>query len=76
VPFIERYGAHQGGMGILLFAHEQLGIEMDVWQIEFLFEFGEGNRGISVAACHGPGKTAAAAIALVSAPRSFRTSWR
>lgn len=65
VPLIERYGAHQKGLGILLFCHEILGITMDKWQIDFLFQFGEGNRGISVAACHGPGKTAAAAIALV-----------
>jgi hypothetical protein len=65
LPFIERYGAHQGGLGLLLFAHEVLGIEMDKWQIDFLFEFGEGTRGISVAACHGPGKTAGAAIAII-----------
>ena len=64
-PFIERYGAHQGGLGILLFAHEILGITMDKWQIDLLFQFGEGNRGISVAACHGPGKTAAAAVCIV-----------
>lgn len=65
LPLIERYGAHQGGLGILLFCHEVLEITMDKWQLDFLFQFGEGNRGISVAACHGPGKTAAAAIALV-----------
>lgn len=64
-PFIQRYGTHQGGMGILLFAHEVLGITMDKWQIDLLFQFGEGNRGISVAACHGPGKTAGAAISIV-----------
>jgi hypothetical protein len=65
VPFIERYGAHQGGLGVLLFAHEVLGITMDKWQIDMLFWFGEGERGISVAACHGPGKTAGAAICIV-----------
>jgi hypothetical protein len=64
-PFVDRYGAHMGGLGILLFAHEQLGVTMDVWQIETLFRFGEGERGISIAACHGPGKTAAAAICIV-----------
>ena len=64
-PFIERYGEHTGGLGVLLFAHEVLGIDMDYWQMDFLFWFGEGERGISVAACHGPGKTAAASICIV-----------
>lgn len=62
---IQRYGAHQGGLGILLFCHEILGVQMDKWQLEFLNEFGEGTRKISIAACHGPGKTAAAAMAIV-----------
>lgn len=65
LPFIDRYGAHQGGLGVLLFAHEILGITMDPWQIDMLFWFGEGERGISVAACHGPGKTAGATICIV-----------
>lgn len=65
VPFIERYGAHQKGLGVLLFAHEVLDITLDRWQIDFLFQFGEGTRGISVAACHGPGKTAGVAIAVI-----------
>jgi len=63
--FIERYGAHQKGLGVLLFAHEILGITMDRWQIDLLFNFGEGTRGMSVAACHGPGKTAGAGICIV-----------
>jgi len=65
IPFIERYGSHTGGLGVLLFSHEILGVNMDKWQIDFLYNFGEGTRKISVAACHGPGKTAAAAICLV-----------
>jgi hypothetical protein len=76
-PFVERYGAHHGGMGLILFVWEQLLADMppdpetgkyptlDKWQLEALWEFGEGTRGISIAACHGPGKTAVAGWCIV-----------
>jgi hypothetical protein len=65
--FEERYGAHTGAQGPVLFAQEVLGASLDPWQIQFLEAFGRGDRGISVAACHGPGKTAAASMAVVYA---------
>ena len=76
IPWIERYGAHQGGMGVILFVWEQMLADMpanhegvypslDPWQLDALFEFGEGTRGISIAACHGPGKTAVVAWDIV-----------
>jgi hypothetical protein len=76
VPYIERYGAHQGGLGVILFVWEQMLVDLppdhegkypslDKWQLDALFAFGEGERGISIAACHGPGKTAVAAWCIV-----------
>lgn len=76
VGFIDRYGAHQGGLGIILFVWEQMLVDLppdhngkhpslDKWQLDTLFNFGEGHRGISIAACHGPGKTAVAAMCIV-----------
>ena len=75
-PFIERYGEHMGGLGIVMFVWEQMVVNMpqdkdgkypclDSWQLDTLFAFGEGERGISIAACHGPGKTAVAAWCIV-----------
>src|SRR3970282_229191 len=61
----DRYGVHTGAEGPVLFAQEVLGVKLDPWQIDFLRAFGRGDRGISVAACHGPGKTAGASIAIV-----------
>jgi len=74
--FVERYGAHQGGQGVILFVWEQMLRNMppdhngnppsfDPWQLDALFQFGEGHRGISIAACHGPGKTAVSAWCIV-----------
>ena len=65
LPFIERYGIHTKGDGPVLFAREVLGMDLDPWQERMLRAFGEGERGISIAACHGPGKTAGAAVAVV-----------
>jgi hypothetical protein len=61
----DRYGVHTRGQGVILFAEEVMGAVLDPWQREFLQAFGDGARGITVAACHGPGKTAAASIAVV-----------
>lgn len=71
--YADRYGPHQGGMGVILFVWEQLLADLppnpdtglhpclDPWQLDLLFAFGEGKRLMTVAACHGPGKTASAA---------------
>jgi hypothetical protein len=64
-PFVERYGIHTGPEGPPLFVTEVLGATPDDWQIRALREFGGGARGISIAACHGPGKTAVAAWCIV-----------
>lgn len=76
IDFIEEYGAHTGGEGLIRFVWELMLAGMapdhngkhpalDPWQLDTLWEFGEGNRGISIAACHGPGKTAVAAWCIV-----------
>lgn len=62
-----RYGVHTGAEGPVLFATEVLGAKLDPWQEKFLRAFGAGARGISIAACHGPGKTAGASMAVVYA---------
>lgn len=46
---------------VIRFFREVLGIEPDPWQYEFIRAYGRGDRGISVKACHGPGKTLGAA---------------
>lgn len=76
LPLLERYGDHRGGEGIILFVWEQFLADMpddpelgpvvfDKWQLDTLWEFGEGTRQISIAACHGPGKTAIAAWCII-----------
>ena len=45
----------------MLFEREVLGIDHDPWQRDATLAFGRGERHISIAACHGPGKTAWAA---------------
>lgn len=64
----ERYGEHLGAEGILRFVREMLlppGEQLDLWQVQVLTEFGNGTRRMSIAACHGPGKTAVAAWCVV-----------
>lgn len=74
--FNERYGETEGGQGVILFVWEQILAPLppdaegrhpclDKWQLDALWWFGEGERGISIAACHGPGKTAFAAWCIV-----------
>lgn len=75
--YMDRYGPHQGGMGVILFVWEQFLADLprnpdtgewpclDKWQLDLLFAFGEGQRLMSVAACHGPGKTASAAWCII-----------
>lgn len=46
----------------MLFAVEVFGVTLDPWQERVLRAFGRGERGISIRACHGPGKTMIAAI--------------
>lgn len=62
--FVLRYGPKAGEEGIIRFAEEVFGIELDEWQEKVLRDIGRGERRVSVAACHGPGKTFAAAIAV------------
>lgn len=60
--FLGRYGPAAGEEGPLRFVLEVLGVEVvDAWQERVLRAFGRGERRISIAACHGPGKTALAA---------------
>lgn len=72
--FVERYGPAAGEEGPILFVCEVFGgvlvdapgphnphNAIDPWQQDVLRAFGRGERGISIAACHGPGKTAVAA---------------
>lgn len=59
--FTLRYGPEAGERGPELFVEEVLGVTPDPWQREVLREFGRGGRRISIASCHGPGKTATAA---------------
>jgi hypothetical protein len=47
----DRYGVHTRGQGVILFAEEVMGAVLDPWQREFLQAFGDGARGITVAAC-------------------------
>lgn len=57
LEFVERYGPPAGEAGPEMFVREVLGADPDDWQIEVLRAYGRGERGISIASCHGPGKT-------------------
>lgn len=59
--FVDRYGVPAGVVGPELFVEEVLGATPEEWQRRALRAFARGERGISIAACHGPGKTAFAA---------------
>jgi len=59
--FVERYGHPAGKDGPARLVREVFGAEPDPWQEQVLRAFGGGERRISVASCHGPGKTTVAA---------------
>lgn len=61
VEFVQRYGPQAGEFAPEKFVREVLGVEPDVWQVEVLRAYGRGERRVSVASCHGPGKTAVVA---------------
>lgn len=59
--FMLRYGPPAGEDGPIRFVQEVFGVTPDPWQEVMLRAYGRGDRKITVAACHGPGKTACAA---------------
>ena len=66
VAFIERYGPPAGEVGPERMAEEIFGTTLDPWQISVCRDFGRGERKISIAACHGPGKTFVASLLVVN----------
>lgn len=66
LAFIERYGPPAGDFGPERMAEEIFGFKLDPWQIEVCRDFARGERRISIAACHGPGKTFVASILVVN----------
>lgn len=56
-----RYGPAAGEDGPVKLVEELFNITIDPWQKEVLRAWARGERRISVASCHGPGKTACAA---------------
>lgn len=60
LEFVERYGPPAGEEGPVRMVREVFEVEPDPWQEEVLRAFGRGERRISVASCHGVGKTALA----------------
>jgi hypothetical protein len=62
VDFYEIYGPHTKEEGPVRFAQEVLGITLDPWQEKTLRAYGRGERGISIRACHNPGKTFITAV--------------
>lgn len=63
--FFARYGAPAGEAGPSAFVREVIGATPDPWQDAVLREIGRGTRRISIRSCHGPGKTAVAAWAII-----------
>lgn len=63
--FIRRYGRPGDPEGPVLFVQEVIRVKLDPWQEDVLREYGRGGRRISIAACHGPGKTALAAWMII-----------
>jgi hypothetical protein len=58
--FIQQYGLKAGETGPEMFVREVFKAEPDPWQERLCRAIGRGERRITVRACHGPGKTAAA----------------
>jgi phage terminase large subunit len=63
--FVARYGVPAGEHGPERFFTEQFGVELDTWAVEASRAFGRMERQISIAACHGPGKTAWVSMCIV-----------
>lgn len=61
--FLDRYGPEAGVDGGIRLVREVLNAEPDRWQRDVIAALREGERHISIRACHGPGKTAVAAWA-------------
>ena len=55
--FIRRYGPPAGAMGPVRLADELFDYFLDPWQVDVLKAYGRGEPGITIKACHGPGKT-------------------
>ena len=65
LDLMERYGPTADDDAIVRYATELCCMEsLDPWEIEFFRAFKRGERAISVSACHGPGKTAKAAVCI------------
>lgn len=60
--FLDLYGIAAGEEGPVKLCREVFGHEPDEWQEEALRAYGRGDRGVSIRACHGPGKTFIAAV--------------
>lgn len=60
LEFMERYGAPAGEEGPVNLVKEVFGATPDPWQEEVLRAWARGERRISIASCHGPGKTTVA----------------
>lgn len=66
IELMDRYGPDADDDAIVRFALELCGMEdLDPWEIDFFRAYKRGERQISVSACHGPGKTAKAAVCIV-----------
>ena len=62
---MDRYGPHADDDAVIRYAVELCNMEaLDPWEEEFFRAFKRGERKISVSACHGPGKTAKAAVCI------------
>lgn len=64
LEFLELYGPPAGEDGPVRMAREVFGADLDPWQEKVLRAYGRGERGISIRACHGPGKTWVASVCI------------
>jgi hypothetical protein len=64
--FIDRYGPPAGEEGPVRMVREVFEVEPDEWQEKVLRAYGRGERRISVASCHGVGKTALASWIVIN----------
>lgn len=63
---MELYGPNADEDAIVRFSQDMCGMEhLDPWEITFFRAFKNEERKISVSACHGPGKTAKAAVCII-----------
>lgn len=63
--FVRRYGMPNDEYGPERFFEEQFGVELDDWARKASRAFGRMEPQISIAACHGPGKTAWVSMCIV-----------